>query len=135
DLILDHNSAALWKLVVTHVVAHMAEAVGADHDARMQDDAIANRNVVVQCHPGVQYTVATDAHVIADRYSGFDTRPGFYAGALANRNMWADENCKINVRTFRNRCRRVHERLATLWWMQQPCSKRKSKFGFCHFNQ
>ena len=48
DVVLDHHRADLRKLVIALVVAHVTKSVRADANGRMQDDAIADCDAVVQ---------------------------------------------------------------------------------------
>src|SRR5258706_14477770 len=135
NVIFNDDGASLRKLVIAHFVAYIAEAVRTHHHTRMQNDTITNRYVVIECHARVQHTVATDAHVIADHYAGFDARPGFYPRPFANRNMWADENRKVDVCGFGDRCRVMYGWFAMFYWLQQFGNHREGKLGFRHFNQ
>ena len=48
DVVFDHHSSDLWKLLIAEFVTNVTEAIGADTDAGVKYDAVADRHAVVQ---------------------------------------------------------------------------------------
>ena len=67
----------------------VAEAVLADHAARMNNDAVADQSMGDH-RAGADRTLAADAHLGADRRAGADKRTGADFGA------WADDRARID---------------------------------------
>jgi hypothetical protein len=121
NIIFNDDGAALRKLVVTplHIaVAHVAEAVRADHDAGVQYHAIADRYIVVKRNAGIKHCVATYPDVIAYDHTGFNAGAGSDSAAFPYRHVRADENGQVNISVFRNHRCRMDEWFATFLGVQ-----------------
>src|SRR5213075_3078695 len=63
DVVFNHHGSDLRKLVITHVAANITEAVSSDANARMQNDAIAYADTVVENDIWMQDAPGTNLHV------------------------------------------------------------------------
>ena len=135
NIIFNDDGAPLRKLVVAHVVTDVAEAVGADHQRRHAErhdrQSSRRRKVSRQDATHSRDRPARDRRSLRLLRCASRLR----RVSLAYRDVWADKNCQIDVRSFRNRCRLMHKRFATFWWMQQFGNLGEGKFGFRHFDQ
>ena len=79
-IIFDDEPALLRELRVLagRAVAHVAEAIGAEHCARMHDHAISQFRAGIEHHARIKVAIAADAHAGADDDAGID------AGACAD---------------------------------------------------
>src|SRR5262245_19124650 len=59
NVIFDDHRPDLRKLVITHVITNIPESVRADDYARVQDDAIANRDAIFKKDIRMNYAITT----------------------------------------------------------------------------
>src|SRR5882724_12395322 len=86
DVVFDNYCANLRKLVMTHVPANITKAVGANDNARVQNDSVTDCHAVFNENIRMDNAVRADADVIADFHSGANLR------AITNRRVLADTN-------------------------------------------
>src|SRR5215813_7180154 len=84
NIIFDDYRADLRKLVIAEIAANVAEAVGADYHAGVQNDAIADRYTVFEEHVGMYYAVVSNGYLVAD------LRARANLGPIANGRTFAD---------------------------------------------
>src|SRR4029077_4865671 len=72
DIIADPHAADLRDLHPAPVVVGDAEAVGADHGARVHDDAPSQRAAGIEHHARIEAAVVADLHALAHHAAGAD---------------------------------------------------------------
>src|SRR6266540_4039774 len=114
-VVLDDDLAYLSDLAMTlglvrglngsrQRLARIAEAVGANHDAAVEDHAIADRHVRVDVHTRVNHAVASDHRAFTDG------RRGVHFGAFANPHSRAYEDEGADAHAAAQLGTRIHER-------------------------
>jgi len=87
DVIFDFEAADLRKLFITagRLIAHVAEAIAAEHRARVNDDSVSEACTGIDRDVRIQITIASDDCFRADHAAGADPR------ALADGRALADD--------------------------------------------
>src|SRR3954462_12280611 len=92
DVVADAHRADLRDLHPAPGVVGEAEAIGADHGARMDDHAVTQRGARVDHRAGIEAAVVAEGDVVADHAAG------------------ADRDARAELRRFRHHGRRMHAR-------------------------
>jgi hypothetical protein len=90
DVVLDDHRADLRDLRVLLAVPAVAEAVGADNGARVDDDAVADRAAFADHDVGEELAVVADGRVVADVDAGVEDGAGAERDAFADEGVGAD---------------------------------------------
>ena len=114
DIILDDDATALSHCDgATGCVRHITKSVGAEHDARMQNDAISNTGFVAQDRAGVDPAISAefDIHSECDVRLDDAARPHATAGsddrARSDRCSRVDDGRRVDVCADRDAHRRT----------------------------
>ena len=97
DAVAQFDPSHLRKLFVSAVREHESEAVRSDHTTGMEDDMIADGDIVVHGHCGVEETPGADAHMVA--YGRAWTNSCGFANLdiVADGDEWSDGNAMRRV--------------------------------------
>ena len=101
DVVFDNYCANLRKLMITHVIANITKAVGANDNACVQNDSVADCHAVFNENIRMDNAVLADTDVIADFRSGSNLRAVTNRRILANANERADKNVAADLRIIR----------------------------------
>src|SRR5581483_7518598 len=106
-VIFNFEFAHLRELFISAAlsVTHVSETVAAEHRARMNDHAIANRRVRINRDPRINFAALPDAHTVADDATRAD--PGVITDAC----FITDECPWIDGRRLRDDSRRENNRM------------------------
>ncbi len=92
-------------------VAHVAEAVGPEHRACVNDDAIAQRRSGIEHRPRIDAAVLADANPLADHRTGFDARAGADFGVGTDDRAGADRDSLAQFYVAAHVVRLIDQRL------------------------
>ena len=134
-IVLDDHNAYLRNLVVAILVGGEAEAVGTDHTARMDGDAVAHLTPLIDGHVGIEQTLLADGHPVAYDHVGIDLGAIADGGAIANTGKGTNVNVGADGGLGRDERQRVDALLAGLHLLIELQQTGHGLVGVFHANQ
>src|SRR5262249_9601561 len=90
-IVFNDYRADLWKLMITHSIAHVTESVCANADSSVKDDVVTDRHVVVKDNVWMKNATSADCYVVTYHNACFDT------SRRADMSVFADTNVRTDV--------------------------------------
>src|SRR5581483_6205526 len=133
DVVADFQGTDLREFFIAPSlrVAHVAEAVAAQHRACVHNHAPAESRAWIDGDVGL------DVRISADHHTGADARAGPDVHAISKTNVLSDHGVSFNAHAFAQARRTVHHgggvyaRLATLGGTNERRSARKCQARLC----
>src|SRR6185436_9978899 len=102
DLVFNYHRADLGKLVMTLLIANIAETIGADHDSGMKNHAVSNGHVVVNHDVRMNHAIAADGDMVANAGPRVDLRAAADLCLVSDGNIGSDIGGQSDVGSVRD---------------------------------
>src|SRR5258705_13071759 len=128
DIVFNDHGADLRKLVVAHVISHIAKTIGSNTNANVENHAVAERDSVIQNYVGMENTFVSHRDIRTNYRTCFDSCVGADTRVFSNTNLRTNKCCQGDVSGFCNYGGGMNRWLATNRRVKYFCDKSECEF-------
>src|SRR5258705_1394266 len=100
DVVFNDHGADLRKLVVAHVISHIAKTIGPNTNANVENHAVAERDSVIQNYVGMENALISHCDIRTNYHTCFDSSVGADTRVFSNINLRTNKGCQGDVGGF-----------------------------------
>src|SRR5258705_10708177 len=100
DVVFNDHGADLRKLVVAHVISHIAKTIGPNTYANVENHAVADRDSVIQNYVAMENTSISHWDIRTTYHTCFDSSVGADTRVFSNINLRTNKGCQGDVGGF-----------------------------------